>query len=79
MITKEEIYKLLEYKYDCSFDVFIEYVTTLQSHYNEKVSPSDIVRLLKEISEESDQFTLKSIQLSNRMICCIIKNEKLKC
>lgn len=77
MITKEEIYKILEYKYDCSFDVFVEYVMRLKSHYNEKVSPNDIIKLLKEISEESNRYVLKSIQLTNRIICCVIKNNKV--
>lgn len=76
MITKEEIYKFLEYKYDCSFDVFIEHVIIVKSYYGIDVSAREIVKLLKEISDESNKYILKSIQLTNRIICCIIKNEE---
>lgn len=77
MITKEEIYKFLEYKYDCSFDVFIEHVTLCKQYNGIEITAYEIIKLLKEISEESDLFTLKSIRLTNRTICCIIKNEKV--
>ena len=77
MITKEEIYKFLEYKYDCSFDVFIEHVNLCKQYNGIEVAAYEIIKFLKEISEESDLFTLKSIQLTNRTICCIIKNEKV--